>query len=151
MTGYMLDNVGSILGLSLLDHIKVISFCGGKAAGAWSWPLIHLVPRFRIHGAIPPIPMNLYYVVIKDRTVYLLPLFCIYLSEPGLRMHGVYICTPIHLYSLVLRNRENFTLDFDILVHQVGSIWELSACLVPSSTPVHAVDPLQLSLLDLTL
>jgi len=25
----------------------------GKAAEAWSWPLIHLVPRLRMPGAIP--------------------------------------------------------------------------------------------------
>jgi len=32
------------------------SFPGSKAAGAWSWPLnLHLLPRLRMHGAIPPL------------------------------------------------------------------------------------------------
>jgi hypothetical protein len=32
------------------------SFPGGKAAGAWSWPLTsHLVPRSRVRWAIPPL------------------------------------------------------------------------------------------------
>jgi hypothetical protein len=30
-------------------------FPGGKAAGLWNWPL-HLVPRSRMSGAIPPPP-----------------------------------------------------------------------------------------------
>jgi hypothetical protein len=32
------------------------SFPGGKAAGAWSWPHLHLVPRSRMRGAILPLP-----------------------------------------------------------------------------------------------
>jgi hypothetical protein len=38
------------------------SFSGGKAAGAWSWPLIylHLVLRSRMRGAILPLPIRLH-------------------------------------------------------------------------------------------
>jgi hypothetical protein len=32
-----------------------VSFPGGKVARAWSWPLLHLVPRSRMHGAILPL------------------------------------------------------------------------------------------------
>jgi hypothetical protein len=36
------------------------SFPGGKAAGAWSWPLTSkLLPSSRMHGAIPPLPIRL--------------------------------------------------------------------------------------------
>jgi len=40
------------------------SFLVGKAAGAWSWPHLRLVPRWRMRGAIFPI---LQYAFIKKK------------------------------------------------------------------------------------
>jgi hypothetical protein len=32
------------------------SFPGGKAAGVWSFIHLHLVPRSRMRGGVPPLP-----------------------------------------------------------------------------------------------
>jgi hypothetical protein len=44
------------------------SFPSGKAAGAWGWPL-HLVPRSRMRGAIPPLPQYIFmaWCLVKHR------------------------------------------------------------------------------------
>ena len=41
-------------------QVGVVSFLpGGITVGAWIWPLsLHLVPRLRMSGAVPPLPLN---------------------------------------------------------------------------------------------
>jgi hypothetical protein len=54
------------------------SFLGGKAAGEWSWPLtLNVMPRSRMHGAIPPFPQFAFmaWCLVKAQgQLYLLPL-----------------------------------------------------------------------------
>jgi hypothetical protein len=46
----------------------VDSFAGGKVAGVWSWPL-HLLPKSRMRGAIPPPPQYVFmaWCLVKHR------------------------------------------------------------------------------------
>jgi hypothetical protein len=45
------------------------SFCGSKAAGAWSWPLTFVYFRSRMRGAIPPLPQYIFmaWCLVKHR------------------------------------------------------------------------------------
>jgi hypothetical protein len=41
------------------------SFPEGKAAGAWSWPHLQLVPKSRMYGSIHPLPQRLHSIVLN--------------------------------------------------------------------------------------
>jgi hypothetical protein len=51
------------------------SYSQDKTAGAWSWLHLHLVPRLRMRGAIPPLPQYVFMAccLVKHRDNFTLP------------------------------------------------------------------------------
>jgi hypothetical protein len=76
------------------------SFPGGKAAGAWSWPL---VPR-SMRGAIPPLPQYVFMVwcLVKHRVN-----FTFYLFTQGMRnQYASYFIAECQIVHSVLGHTE---------------------------------------------